>query len=561
MRFLTLTTVSLFLSLCFGTNAFSQSRETKPTGSISGQVMLGDQPASGVTVGLTKGRQPTPVNTPLTQAVTDSEGRFHLTNIAAGVYNIAPLAPGFIVPNERSPFGEGRSVTVDEGEAVDGIKFSIKRGGVITGRITDENREPLVEIRVTLMTINERGQAQPFYVRNPFMSSTDDRGVYRIYGLPAGRYKISVGEVLNSHALTIGRANSPYQRTFHPDVMDESKAEIIELSEGGEAINVDISVNSKIKTYTVTGRVIHATTGKPISNVPYAYGTVVNSGPGGESYIGGSGFNGNRTNSRGEFRLEGVMPGRYAAFIVKEEGMELYAEPTVFEVKDANVGSVEVKAQSGQSISGVAVLEGATNASLMSALSQVYIFPQISPGALEPGFRNPSRISADGRFRISGLRAGKVRFNINNIPGNKQFTLLRVEQNGIEVKDGIAIKEGEEVTDVRLVFAYGSARIRGQVKMENGELPEGLGFMVMVGRIGAETSFQGRPVEVDGRGRFIIEELAAGEYELTLQPRYYQPPAPGTRPMRPVKKTVTITDGAEIQVNFTVDTGEKKEQQ
>jgi len=77
MRFLTLTTVSLFLSLCFGTNASGQSRETKPTGSISGQVMLGDQPASGVTVGLTKGRQPTPVNTPLTQAVTDSEGRFH----------------------------------------------------------------------------------------------------------------------------------------------------------------------------------------------------------------------------------------------------------------------------------------------------------------------------------------------------------------------------------------------------------------------------------------------------------------------------------------------------
>jgi hypothetical protein len=138
---------------------------------------------------------------------------------------------------------------------------------------------------------------------------------------------------------------------------------------------------------------------------------------------------------------------------------------------------------------------------------------------------------------------------------------LRVEQNGVEVKDGIAIKEGEEITDVRLVFAYGSARIRGQVKMENGELPEGLGFMVMVGRIGAETSFQGRPVEVDGRGRFIIEELAAGEYELTLQPRYYQPPAPGTHPMRPVKKTVTVTDGAEIQVNFTIDTGEKKEQQ
>jgi hypothetical protein len=561
MRFITFTTVNLFLLLCLAANALAQSRETKPTGSISGQVMLGEQPASGVTIALTQRRQITAINVPFIQTVTDSEGRFHLTNIAAGTYAVAPLVPGFVVPNENSSFGEGRSVNIDEGEAVDGVNFSIKRGGVITGRVTDENHEPIIETRLTLMRVTEQGPPQPVYVRNPFMSTTDDRGIYRIYGLPAGRYKVSIGELPDSSAIITSRGNPPYQRTFHPDVLDESKAEIIEVSEGGEAINVDISVNAKIKTYAVTGHIVHAVTGKPIRNVMYGYGAVMNQGPGGESYMGSSTSANNRTNSRGEFRIEGITPGSYAVFMVKEQGMDLYAAPEVFEIKVANVSGLEMKVQSGISINGVAVVEGATNAALRSALLQTYISAQISPRALEAN-SGSSKISIDGTFRLSGLRAGKARLSAYSMQDAKKFTLLRVEQNGVEVTDGIAIKEGDQITDVRLVLAYGTARIRGQVKVETGELPEGLGFMVMVGRkTGAEIRPQGMFTEVDRRGRFIIEDLIAGEYELTLQPRYYQRPKPGASMIRPLKQMVTVTDGAEVPINFIINPDEKKERQ
>jgi 5-hydroxyisourate hydrolase-like protein (transthyretin family) len=563
MRSVILTTVSLLVLLCFAANLSGQSRDAKPASptasSITGQVLLDGQPAAGVTVAVSQRRIDGNQNMPLTKSVTDGDGRFQVTNLAAGVYQVAPLAPGFLVPNEGNFFQEGKSVTLDAGETVDEVNFSIKRGGVITGRVTNENNEPVIETRVSLMKIGEQGQAQYINVRHPFMHTTDDRGMYRFYGLPAGRYKVSVGESAYPHSsrITQGTANALYHRTFYPDVTDESKAEIVEVTDGGEATNVDVSVNSKMKTYTVSGRIVEASTGKPVMNIQYGYSVVIGQGEG--QYLSATALDSNRTNAKGEFRVEGMLPGRYAVYMIKEEGMELYDEPAVFEVKDGNLSGLEVKARLGASISGVATLEGKYNPALASAFLQMRLWTQITPRALDGGFWNPPKISPDGTFRINGLRAGKARIYASGNQSDKKISLLRVEHNEVEVTDGIPIKAGEQITGVRLVFAYGTAVIRGQVKVENGELPEGGKWMVAVRRIGGNDPNSQRFAEVDGRGRFMMDEMIAGQYELTLQPGFTTPP--GNRPLLPIKQTVSVTDGAVLQVVFVVDRGEQKEGQ
>src|SRR5687768_16596453 len=119
MRSVILTTVSLLALLCFAANLSGQSRDVKPTSpkasSITGRVMLDGQAAAGVTITVSQRSIHGNQNMPLSKAVTDGDGRFQLTNLAAGAYQVAPLAPGFLTADEASPFEEGKRVTLDAG--------------------------------------------------------------------------------------------------------------------------------------------------------------------------------------------------------------------------------------------------------------------------------------------------------------------------------------------------------------------------------------------------------------------------------------------------------------
>src|SRR5688572_8195847 len=106
-----------------------------PRGSVSGRVTIKDKPAVGVTVGM---RSPPAMGLPqdkFHRAVTDQEGVYHITNVPAGSYEIFPSAAAYVNPDAQS--SRGKNVVVGENESIEDINFSLVRGGVITGRITD----------------------------------------------------------------------------------------------------------------------------------------------------------------------------------------------------------------------------------------------------------------------------------------------------------------------------------------------------------------------------------------------------------------------------------------
>src|ERR1700687_4321362 len=110
------------------------------------------------------------------------------------------------------------------------IDIKLVRGGVITGRVTNTDGKPAVEERVSLQLVDANGTPARSGSPLPYnfqMYQTDDRGIYRIYGLPAGRYKVSVGSDSGGGVV----AASPrryYPRIFYPDVSDQGKAGGIE---------------------------------------------------------------------------------------------------------------------------------------------------------------------------------------------------------------------------------------------------------------------------------------------------------------------------------------------
>ena len=78
---------------------------------------------------------------------------------------------------------------------MDRIDFSLPRGGVIAGRITDELGEPMAGVRMTALRYRylPSGERQliPFNPGGMFNIVTNDLGEFRIFGLMPGAYVVS----------------------------------------------------------------------------------------------------------------------------------------------------------------------------------------------------------------------------------------------------------------------------------------------------------------------------------------------------------------------------------
>jgi hypothetical protein len=516
--------------------------DAKPTGRITGRVLSDEKGVNGIPVVLLAAEMG-PRRKPVARSTTDGDGRYTLTNVPAGHYTLLAVAPAFVVSDKTDSWQPGKPVNILPGETIEDIDFKLTRGSVITGRVTGADGRPVIAQQVRVEPMN--GTSRP--PMRPALEMTDDRGVYRIYGLSAGQYRVSVGQDSMSGAY-FGGVRAVYERTFYPKGTTESDAEIIEVAAGTEAADIDIEVGGIAKTFKVSGRVLDAETGRPVPNINVFYGPMR---AGTRSFAGG--FNGGApSNARGEFQLT-AMSGNYGLVASPDGQSEWYSEPVTFEVGETDVSGLELKLRRGGSLSGVIVVEGGGNPATLARVSRLQLYASNASQNEETSpFAQRAQVNADRTFFIGGMRAGKFRIGLNSWAQSKEFSLLRVERGGVEQRDGIEIAAGEHVTGLRVVVAYGTAVIRGQVRVEGDALPEGTRMIVFARRSGATDASgpTGRPAQLDARQRFTIEGVPAGEYELTL--RVFGPNVRDRRPGE-IKQTINVGDAGEVSVTLVYE--------
>ena len=299
--------------------------------------------------------------------------------------------------------------------------------------------------------------------------------------------------------------------------------------------------------YSATGRVIDAVTAEPIPQANFVYGEPANTTNNG----GFVSFKMGTTNTAGEFRLPHLKPGHYVLYLTSSlDRHDLYSDVLNFDIVDGDVANLEVHAHHGSQLSGFVVPAGVTNAASLLALSSVKLVAAVPGiGNLRVGIANVTNISRDGTFQFNGLRPGRAFINLkaDNETLNG-LSILRIERSNGELKQGIEIKPGEDISDLRIVIGDGTGVIRGQVKVENGALPAGAR---MSASISNQLRFANGYAQVDTDGRFVISGLAAGTYELTLN-IYSPPPHQAVRLLPTMSQTVKVTDANESSVTFTL---------
>jgi Carboxypeptidase regulatory-like domain len=497
----------------------TQAAETKAgTAAVSGRVTLKGEPARGVMI-ILDGRTPFPSST--NSAWTDENGRFRFTGMAAGRYSVHAFAPGYASTEDKSRSALEKSLNISEGEKVENIDFEIRRGGVIAGRITDSQGRPVIEETITLSKRNRNNLPENYftYTRSNDMYLTDDRGVYRIYGLPEGRYLVSVGYAPTRGVDRITSSRTIYPRVFYPNVISESEAKAIEVSEGSEATNVDITISDPKETRDISGRVVDAGTGKPVPDLEVDIMAISSDGRG----MGISSGDKVQSGSDGAFRMFGVMPGKYQLLVPGREENKGYVsdELIVIDNSEADATGIELKAHKGTaSISGVVVIEGTNDPKVLAKLSQINVKADV--GLADQSIWGnvsslPVKVNADGSFRISGLHAGRATISASPTPDMRGVTVARIERNGTPAIEGIEIDAGEHVNGVRVVLLCGALTLRGAMKVVGGAMPAGYGFYAQARRTDQNAQYM-QGAFLDERGQFVVENLAPGEYEIQIHP-------------------------------------------
>src|SRR5262249_36373957 len=159
----------------------------KREGAITGRVIADGRPVAGAQVVVHPAVGKLFDDQDQTSA-SDEDGAFKVTGLSPGAYFLSTRMPGYVASSDSSG---PRMHRIGEN-----VTITLIKGGVITGRVTDEFGEPMVGARVTAFRVRTL-EGRPDLDSNVMDASdagreTDDRGVYRIFGLEPGIYVVSL---------------------------------------------------------------------------------------------------------------------------------------------------------------------------------------------------------------------------------------------------------------------------------------------------------------------------------------------------------------------------------
>ena len=501
---------------------------TARTGAISGRVVNDSgQPIPHATIYLGAPMNPMQGRT----TITDDGGNFQITGLDAFIYTVSASAPTyFITPRDAealpSYYRLGDSVTIN-----------LIKGGVITGTVSSSTGEPVVQASVRAIMVRDANGKPPGPGRFAIDRQTDDRGFYRIYGLPTGTYIVAAGG-----RSTYGYANNAYDSdvpTYAPSSTRDA-AVAVAIQAGDEA-TVDIRYRGE-SGHAVSGVVSGAIAENSNTNITLAQ--VVNGVPLYNS-VSFQPFN------RKGFAFYGVADGDYdlVAQSYFGRGETLASEPRRITVKGADVSGLELVVRELASIRGRLVLEQATAAECKNKrqpllLETVMVArrneqdPSKDQLAL-PNFFAQSIPNASGDFALNNLSPGQFRLNtrffakywylrsmLREPPGATTSKSAPVNRQTDIARSGISLKFGERVSGVTVTLAAGAASLRGAVNpAQGGTLPANLYVhLVPAEREKADDVLRFFMTAVLANGAFGFNNLPPGRYwALARQPADSEP--------------------------------------
>ena len=463
-------------------------------------------------------------------AVTDADGRFLFSDIEPGRYRLSAYRNGYVNQQfrELGPNRRGTMLALAPGQHLDDLVFKLVRQAVISGRVYDEEGEPVV--RAQVMVSRYRYVDGERQLGGEGFGSTNDLGEYRVFGLAPGSYYVSATYQDNFSSFArfqrrgggdAGRSGvqEGYVPTYYPGVNDPDRAAPLDLRAGDELSSVDFTL-LPTRTVSVRGRVVNSVSSEARSRMMVFL------------LPRGSGAGRNRLRKRavvddkdGTFEVRGVAPGSYVVSAIYFDGREQYGARQPVEVESSDVEGITLVIGPGVDVAGRVSVEGAAAAAdpgpagageqageslvmtnVHVALQGFERFPMI-------GSSSTARLKADGSFHIEKVLQARYNVNVFSLPRDYYLKSARVGGEDV-LEEGLDLSLGPPSGPLEITISAAGGRIDGAVLTEEDKAFGGATVVLVPEGRRREESRYYKTTTTDQNGGFTLRGIPPGDYKL-----------------------------------------------
>ncbi len=431
-------------------------------------------------------------------ARSDDSGHFLFPAVPPGDYILQGYGNDYPVqvygqPNRFSP---SKILNLTPGHSQDNLEFKLDPGVVITGRVADEDGDPVANAFVTAVARR--------YVRGRVLYSrsggvrTDDLGNYRMYALPAGRYYVSATKA--SRRFRAGATGDViYSTKFYPGTTDPTTATALEAKPGDTESGIDIML-TPMQPARLSGSVNGA-------GGRHGFFVMLQPADPEWTFAGGPVSQVQRMTPQGGFEILDAPPGSYIlTAISRGRTQQLMAQLPVTLTAGEDLTGLNLTLSPGAELSGTVTADASPGFEVSS------LFVRLDSETNQFDRQGFARVAADGTFTMHNLFPGKYRLETRVPP---PYYLKSATLNGADVLDaGATILPGSPPGPLAIALGLDGGTLTGNVTGTDGQPLSDAAVVLVPDPPRRDRDDLYKVAHTDAMGAFTLDGIAPGSYKV-----------------------------------------------
>ena len=452
--------------------------------------LLRENPAPAPPGGAAKPEEPP-------ETISAADGAFSFTGLTPGAYRVHANRNGFLpcywgAKGRSSP---GQVLRLGPGEERDDIAVGLIPLGVITGKVVDEDGDPVPSVHVQVLVPVYSPSGRDLQRRGA--AFTNDLGEFRLHSLEPRKYYLRADPMG-------GEMNGPRTRharealvgNYYPGSPEQSGAAPVQLMPGQQLNGIDFTLHMGHRV-TITGRVAVP---PGATNLMLTYSQF--------SRDGSSMTNIELSDAAGHFTLRGLATGDYILGVRCNLAGDEYNALQPVTVGSADIENLELRPAPPVEVTGSVRFEGPSNEKLVSA--SIVLDAKLSHS------QSMAKIQNDATFASRGLAPDVYHLELNTTAEAFLKEARWGDVNALE--SGLDLSAGTSASDVKRVVSTAVGSLDGTVQSDKQEALAGATVALRSEAAASEGDSYSRAgtrsVKSGADGKFHIGGLTPGRYRL-----------------------------------------------